>query len=147
MINVIMVIVSSCLKHTIDGYKLKMVTSYQKKEAPSSLPCKSGKQPQEVVFLKPKATAAEFHMFPNEHVIVLEGNNLWFCHKVCIGRNENSIVIDCPSNIMRDSIQFNFRPSEKTEKLCENGGVHVTLYSHFAPQVSKKINTKKVYNL
>ena len=99
---------------------------------------------QGVGFLKPKATTVEFHMYPTEHVIVLEGNNLWFCHKVRIGRNDNSITIDSPSNITRRSIQFNFKPSEKTEKLCENGGVHVTLYSHFAQESSKRLRATKV---
>lgn len=124
---------------------MKIITAYLRKEQSTSLPSTPSRRLYEVDFLKPKATSAEFHMLPNEHVIVLEGNNLWFCHKVCIGRNENSIVIDSPSNIMRGSIQFNFKPSEKTERLCENGGVHVTLYSHFSNQVSKRIDTKKVY--
>ena len=125
---------------------MKIVTAYLRKEEPSALPSPLSKQPlKEVEFLKPRATSAEFHMFPNEHVVVLEGNNLWFCHKICIGRNENSIIIDSPSNIMRSSIQFNFSPSRKTEKLCENGGVHVTLYSHFVPHTSKMIDTKKVF--
>ena len=133
------------MQHTVESYRKNTVTAYLKKEAISSLPSVSNNaELQEVGFLKPRATSAEFHMFPNEHVIVLEGNNLWFCHKVHIGRKENTICIDSPSNIMRGSIQFSFEPTEKTEKLCENGGVHVTLYSHFAPHVSKSVLTKKV---
>lgn len=128
-------------QHTIEDYQQKVPLI---KECSSSLPSKTIARVQEVSFLKPKATTVEFHMYPNEHVIVLEGKNLWFCHKVCIGRHENSIVIDSPSNIMRKSIQFNFKPSDKTEKLCENGGVHVTVFSHFAAEISKRLRAKKV---
>ena len=131
------------VQHTAEDYRQK-ITAYLTKDQPMSIPSTTVERLQDVSFLKPKTTTIEFHLYPTEHVIVLEGNNLWFCHKVRIGRHENSILIDSPSNIMRRSIQFNFNPSELTEKLCENGGVHVTLYSHFAQEFSKRLRAKKV---
>ena len=139
-----MLCIVSHVQHTAEDYRQKITTTYLSKEPPTSIPSTTVKRLQDASFLKPKGTAVEFHLYPTEHVIVLEGNNLWFCHKVCIGRHENSIVIDSPSNITRRSIQFNFKPSELTEKLCENGGVHVTLYSHFNQEVSKRLRAKKV---
>lgn len=132
------------LQHSAEVYHGKVLTTYPIKKYSTSLTSTTIANVQDVSFLKPKATTVEFHMYPTEHVIVLEGNNLWFCHKVHIGRDDNTIEIDSPSNIMRRSIQFNFKPSDKTEKLCENGRVHVTLYSHFADEISKRINAKKV---
>ena len=95
--------------------------------------------------LKPKATMVEFHMYPNEHVVVLEGDNLWFCHEIRLGEIDNILEIKTPAqNVTRRMIQFNFPPYEKLKNLVSEGKVKVTLHSHFANPIRQTIPVMQV---
>ena len=110
------------------------------------IPTASNSRPrlQEVSILQPRADLVEFHMYPDEHVIVLEGNNLWFCHKVHLGEDEKIIESDLATNIMRRKIEFRFPPSPNIERIADNGGVSIKLYSHFAEPVGTQVQAKEV---
>ena len=99
---------------------------------------------QEVSILQPRADLVEFHMYPDEHVIVLEGNNLWFCHKVHLGEDEKVVESNLATNIMRRKIEFRFTPSPNFDSIADNGGVAVKLYSHFAEPVCTQVLAKEV---
>ena len=44
--------------------------------------------------LNPTPMRIELQIYPNEHVLVLEGENIWFCHKLQLGDYSNSVDID-----------------------------------------------------
>lgn len=95
--------------------------------------------------LKPKAMHVEFHLYPNEHVVVLEGENLWFCHEIRLGEFDNILDIKTPAqNVTRRMIQFNFPPYEKLKSLVSEGKVKVSLHSHFANPIRQTIQVLQV---
>lgn len=111
----------------------------------SSIPKTGDSSPrlQEVSILQPRADLVEFHIYPDEYVIVLEGNNLWFCHRVHLGEKEET-KSDLATNIMRRKIEFRFTPSSNIESIADNDGVTVKLYSHFTEPVVTKVRAKEV---
>lgn len=133
----------------MEEYGQKTFRSYLEKEPGSLKPDtkQTKKQVKDLAFLKPEAKAVEFHEYPNEHVVVLEGNNLWFCHQIRIGEKENIQEINTPAqNITRQSIWFNFTPKAKNI-VFDDGHVKVALYSHFANPIRKKIPVVKVSSI
>ena len=133
----------------MEEYRHNVFRSYLEKEPGKYLkPVKTQvtKQVKELTILKPEVTAVEFHEYPNEHVVVLEGNNLWFCHQIRIGETDNIQEINTPAqNITRQSIQFSFTPSRKTKNIVSiDGKVKIALYSHFANPIRRKITVKQV---
>ena len=111
-----------------------------------SIPKASGTKTwlQEVSLVQPRANLVEFHMYPDEYVIVLEGNNLWFCNRVHLGDEERVVKSDLATNIMRRKIEFRFAPSSNFDSIAENGGVAVKLYSHFSEPVCTQVPVKEV---
>ena len=99
---------------------------------------------QQVGILKPRPDLVEFHMYPDEYVIVLEGNNLWFCNRVHLGENEKIVESGLATNIMRRKIEFRFAPSPNFDSIAEDGGVAVKLHSHFAEPVCTQVSAKEV---
>ena len=132
----------------MEEYRQKTFRSYLEKEPGRYLKPdtkQTVKQVKDLAFLKPEAKAVEFHEYPNEHVVVLEGNNLWFCHQIRIGEKENIQEINTPAqNITRQSIWFNFTPKTKNIVKFDDGKVKVALYSHFANPIRKNIAVDKV---
>ena len=96
--------------------------------------------------LKPAVKSVSVYKYPNEHSVVLEGKNLWFCHEIQLGEGKNVLPIKSSAqNITGRSIQFNFRPTEVSERLVGNDGkMQVILHSHFAQQIQKRIKVKQV---
>ena len=95
--------------------------------------------------LKPKAMKLEFHMYPNEHAVVLEGENLWFCHEIRLGEVNNILNIKTPAqNVTRRMIQFNFPPHENLKSLVVEGRVKVALHSHFANPIRQNVQVLQV---
>ena len=133
----------------MNGYRHKVFRSYLEKQPDvysGPLQAKAIKETKEVSLLIPEVEAVEFHKYPNEYAMVIEGNNLWFCHKIYIGNKSNGYKIDTPAqDISRRSIQFNFTPSDG--KMCivpDNGHMEITLYSHFANPSNKTVSVKQV---
>lgn len=117
------------------------LNKYHSHEIPS--PSSSPKRVQSVSILSPSIISVEFHMYPDLHIVVLLGENLWFCHKIKLGKK--GVTIECPANVKRRSVQYEFPPSTKTEALADSPTVHVVVQSHFAPPVHGDIPTKQVY--
>ena len=97
-------------------------------------------------YLKPDVRAIEFHKYPSEHAVILEGENLWFCHEIRLGEEESIIYIeDRADDVSRHFIQFNYPPTKKTDHVVsDNGIVKVALKSHFSNPVRRKIRVKQV---
>ena len=133
----------------MDHYSQNTFRSHLEKEPNKYSPPQTKKGAvSSVSILKPTVKAVEFHKYPNEHVTILVGNNLWFCHKVSLGKNGHILDINTPAqNITRCSIQFNCTPSQKTDAIMADNPVKVTLYSHFAEEVEQAIQAKQVSSL
>ena len=130
----------------MDGYRHNVFRSYLEKQPDKySGPdqTQATKEIKEVSLLTPKVKTVEFHEYPNEYAVVLEGDNLWFCHHIQIGNK--SKIATAVQNITRRSIQFNFTPSD-SEKLAmpENGHIEITLYSRFAQPIRDRATVKQV---
>ena len=98
--------------------------------------------------LIPEVTRVELHEYPKEHVLVLEGENLWFSTKIFLDKGgPNQCEIDNPHNITKCSVQFNFNPSRQASLAIQAGKiVKVTLHTHFNMKVWETVECKKVYN-
>lgn len=91
--------------------------------------------------LIPTLARIELQIHPNEHVLVLEGENLWFCHKLQLGDYSNMVDIDTNfQNVTQHMIRFNFPPNERLLGLAAEGVVKITLNSQFANPVRQNMN-------
>lgn len=110
------------------------------------------KEIAEVGVLKPQVTGLEVHEYPNEHVIVLQGENLWFSYKICLEdkspnhHDDKNHEIETPAeNTTRRVIEFHIADSDSACSALHSGKqVRVALYTHFANPIRRTINTKKV---
>ena len=123
-----------------------MFRSYLNKGQDKYTPPEQLKEVECVSFLKPSLTSVELHKYPKEHAVVLEGDNLWFCHQIQLGEGEHPCCIDTPAQyISRRSIQFNYTPSDKCEIVVDKSGIiKVNVQSHFARSIGRKIEIKEV---
>lgn len=98
---------------------------------------------REMDMLKPHINRLELHEYPKEHVLVLEGENLWFSLKITLGKHEHPI--SNLHNATKYSVQFNFTPSSKISSAILDGEkVQVTLYTHFGDREIESVECKKV---
>ena len=130
----------------MEEYNTKLFRAYLEKEPQKYVVISPVKEVVEISTLKPKATSIQIYTYPNEHAVVLEGENLWFCHEVDLGEKETLIRrINKPEAVTGRSIQFNYEPTGKSDLLVTNSTVKVTLYSHFAnPIRNKQIQVEQV---
>ncbi len=128
----------------MEDYRQRVFTSYLEKEP---LPYKIPTAPKEVkgvAFLRPQVKTVEFHEFPTEHILVLEGDFLWFCHSITLGEGRNACKITTPAqNVTQRSIQFTFAPTDQKKLRGKDGWMQVTLYTHFEV-VERRIEVKQV---
>lgn len=128
----------------MDDYHSKLLKAHLEKEPQYVVPFPV-KNVTDIPTLKPKATSIQIYTYPNEHAVVLEGENLWFCHKVDLGEKESLIRhVKNSEAITGRSIQFNYEPTEKSDLLVTNHRVKVTLHSHFANPIRNKIQVEQV---
>ena len=131
----------------MDEYQTKMVKSFLLKDPEKfSLPPPQTDKFKEVSRLKPNVTGVAVHIFPNEHAVVLEGENLSFCNEVQLGENSNVLKIKSPDHVSTRVIQFNCPPNKKTRSIniSDDGAMKVTLRSHFSNPIRKRIKVNKV---
>ena len=96
--------------------------------------------------LIPTLAKIELQIHPNEHVLVLEGENLWFCHKLQLGDYSHMVDIDTNfQNVTQRRIRFNFPPNERLLGLAAEGLVKVTLHSHFTRAIPVRHNIQVVH--
>ena len=102
----------------------------------------------EVAELKPEVESFVIHTYPSEHTVVLEGKNLWFCHEVHLGEDENNVIHTRNSadseTITGRSIQFNYNPTPKSDRIIGKEKVKVKLHSHFSQPIRKKLQVHQV---
>ena len=134
------------MQHTMEIYKNNMYRSYLDQEPDKYSPPKQLREVVSVSFLKPSLTAVELHEYPNEHALVLEGDNLWFCHQIKLGEGDHPCCIDTPAqHISRRSIQFNYTPSDKCEIVVDKDRkIKVAVHSHFANPIRRKVDINEV---
>lgn len=136
--------ISLFVQHNMEEYRQSLLRGFLEKTLPKySLPGPAGSV-KEVGFLKPNVNTVEVHKYPDEVAAVLEGDNLWFCHQIRLGDYIPPIP-KLEEHIAHRSIQFNFCLSKHTAKIVnEDGYVKVTLYSHFAHPIRKKVKAELV---
>lgn len=126
-------------------YKQSVLKSYINKEPDRYSPSQQtaiSKEIQGVSLLKPKTTGASFHVYPGEHVIVLNGENLSFCRKIRLGEN---LDVKIPAkDVTPRMIQLNLKPSGETKSLIKDGNVIVTLFSHFSKSIKRTVPVTQV---
>lgn len=130
----------------MEEYRLKLFRAYLENEPQKYVTPAPVKDVAEVAILKPQLESFDIYIYPNEHTVVLEGNNLWFCHEVHLGETKDMIHIKNSAQMITGrSIQFNYDPTEKSHCLLINDKVvEVALHSHFANIIRKKITVKRV---
>ena len=96
--------------------------------------------------LEPTLKSVRVYKYPYEHSVVLEGNNLWFCHEIQLGEGENVLHIkNSAQNITGRSVQFNCPPAKESDQLMgKDGKMRVILHSHFAESMEKRIKVEEV---
>ena len=132
----------------MEQYHHKISRAYLEREPGKYLIPSRSKDVTDVSILKPEIKAVHIYIYPDEHSVVLEGNNLWFCHEVQLGEGNNVISIKNEAQtITCRSIQFNYRPTEKSDRLVSGQRMKVQLHSHFANTIRKQIPVEQVYCL
>lgn len=142
--NLVMIIF---LQLSMADYANNSFRSYVDKEPGKYVlpgPSDAVKDIQFIKILTPEAKRVEFHMYPNEHVVVLEGENLWFCHEIRLGENDNLDIKTPAQNVTRRMIQFSFPPYQ-LKNLISQGKIKVTLHSHFASPIEQNVQVMQVY--
>ena len=139
------------LQHGIEQYhkkvKIHILKSGNLKE--SLLVPSPKKELKYVALLKPQVKGVELHKFPREHAIVIEGDNLWFCDEIILGEGKNTLNITNPAELVsRRVVQFNYSTTASSGKIdraiARNEIMKVTLNSHFAKPIRKKVKVEQV---
>ena len=100
---------------------------------------------------KPDVKSAVIHMYPSEHIVVLEGNQLLFCNNIHLGEKDYLIKLNkSKSNWKMTSkmIQISYVAPQtaKTEYLVAKEKMRVVICSHFCNPIRKEISIKEVSN-
>jgi hypothetical protein len=121
------------MQHDVIAYGSALSQSYLEREPDKHTPAGGAvEKVGRIGMLIPTLTRIELQIHPNEHVLVLEGENLWFCYKLQLGDYSNMVDIDTNfQNVTQRRIRFNFPPNERLLGLAAEGEVKVTLHSHF----------------
>ena len=128
----------------MEEYRPKITRAYLEAEPQKYMVPIKAAEFTEVSTLKPVIESVKIHKFPSEHTVVLEGNNLWFCHEVHVGEREKKFSAKSSESITARSIQFNYKPTEKSEQLVTDKRVKVHLHSHFANPIRKYVPVEQV---
>lgn len=113
---------------------------------------KAVRDTSELTVLKPKVIGLDVHEYPNEHVIVLQGDNLWFSYKICFeekGEKDESHEIDTPAeNTTKAMIEFHIPDTHKAYyNLSSQKKVKLALYTHFAKPIRQTVDIRKVNDI
>lgn len=132
----------------MDHYNHMILRSYLDKPEKYTKP-KGGLSHSGVRMLIPAIRRVELHEYPSEHVLVLEGDNLWFSFKIVLDEGgPQQCEINNPHSITKCSLQFNFDPSIGVSSAIQNEKkVKVTLHTHFVTKVQRSVECRKVCNI
>ena len=115
--------------------QVKLFFGYLDKTPKYSLPSAPAHPPGMMVELKPSVRAVDIYRHGNETAVVLEGENLWFCHQVTVGGHHEPLPAQKATAV---SIQFNVPHKDGAIKV-EAGKVSVSLLSQFSRPVKETI--------
>lgn len=134
------------LQHIMNKYRKGVSESYLQKGQDCYSPLRQAvdlTEICEVSILMPITTEAAFYVYPGLHVVVLYGENLSFCRKICLGDKEE--VKTPAKDVSPRMIQLSLKPSDETKALISKAGtVNVKLCSHFAKAITLAVPVKKV---
>lgn len=132
----------------MENYQHNVFRAYLEKVPPEYVPPTLKCDALKVGTLKPNVTFSRIMKFPNEHAVVLEGSNLWFCYEVHLGERDNKIVsIKISEAISSRSIQFTYEPTDKSERLVTSNKMKIALHSHFANPIRRNVPVEQVIHL
>ena len=98
--------------------------------------------------LKIKVSSVCIHIYPTEHIVVVEGSGLLFCSKIRLGSGEEeSIKLDISSQeekMTSKMIQFNYTPNEKTERLISKENIAIATHSYFHNPIKTEVPVSQV---
>ena len=128
-----------------------MARSYLEKDEKYVIPNtrQSRREVAEVDALKPNICGPlKFCDYPNERVVVLQGENLWFSYKVTLDDNGPA---ECEFNTPAEkTTQFmiEFRADvEKSSDFGSRSKVKLTLYTHFASPIRQTVYIEQVCHI
>ncbi|CAI7995846.1 hypothetical protein GBAR_LOCUS1774 [Geodia barretti] len=130
----------------MDHYIPLILRSHLEKPVKYIIPnqLQSTKEVSEVDALKPKITEQlTYYDYPNERVIILEGENLWFSYKVYLdekGPHECEFKTHA-ENTTQYLIEFR-ADLEESSNLSLSKQVKLALYTHFASPIRQTLNIK-----
>ena len=106
-----------------------------------------GREVNELAILKPKMTGLDVHEYPNEQVVVLNGDNLWFSYKICIDEKGERDEVDTPAeSTTRAMLEFHIPDTHNAfSMLSSKKQIKIFLYSHFAKPIRHNVDVRKVY--
>ena len=136
----------------MESYKHLIFRSYLEKPDKFVVPNKeqATAEVREVDALKPKVTGSEIHEYPpNDGVIILQGENLWFSYKICLEEKGKShcefrTLADNTTNFM---IEVRVDSDKVSSALNTSKQVKLVLYTHFANPIRQALDAKKVTHL
>ncbi|XP_019853136.1 PREDICTED: uncharacterized protein LOC109582702 [Amphimedon queenslandica] len=125
-------------EHSIEKYNDCLKKFYFRTKNPPSAAANA------VSLLKPDVSSVTFYRHGDEIALVLQGQNLWFCSKICIN-GKNHITIDhLEADAINRSVRFNYTPKNEKDLIIERHTetVDILLYSHFASPIKRKVSVK-----
>ena len=136
----------------MESYKQLILRSYLEKPEKFVVPNRgqATAEVREVDALKPKITGSEIHEYPpNDGVIILQGENLWFSYKICLedksmSHGEFSTPANNTTNFM---IEVRVDSDKVSSALHTSKQVKLVLYTHFANPIRQSLDTRKVTNI
>ena len=80
---------------------------------------------------------------------MLQGQNLWFCSKICINGKNHIIIDHLEADATSRSVRFNYTPRNEKDLIIERRTetVDIVLYSHFANPIKRKVPVKCMVSL
>jgi hypothetical protein len=132
-------------KHIMEHYNQMILRSYLDIPESYAIPNAHSSVQMHMKMLLPSVKRIEVHEYPKEHVLLVEGDNLWFAFKITLDEGgPHQCEVGNPHNITKCSLQFNFSPSHKVSSAIEDGKkVKVTLHTHFMMKVQDAVESKK----
>ena len=124
------------LQHSVLNYIQGMLFHGYLDQAPKlSLPSSPAHPPGGMAELKPSVRAVDICHHGNETAVVLEGENLWFCHQVTVGGHHELLPAQ---KATASSIQFSLSRQDNSISI-EDGRVEICLQDHFSRPIKESV--------
>ena len=136
----------------MNHYIPSMLRSHLEKPPKYAIPNlgQSKREVSEVDALKPKITIEQLTYcdYPNERVVVVQGENLWFSYKVCLDEKSPNECVYRTHAETNTQFLVEFRAGlEECSDLGATKQVKLALYTHFASPIRQNMDIKTVGDL